>query len=130
MLCQICGLLGHASKKCKNSAPNLCQNCFHTHSNDDNCTVKCKNCGESHFSNEKTCKAIINEIKKLSLNYTDAKLMSKEQISTQNSLILCRNLFYSSTNERFYFYFKKKTLAFGFSLFNIKQIKRDTNRLY
>lgn len=84
MLCQICGLLGHTSKKCRNSSPNLCQNCFHEHSIDDECTIRCKNCGESHLCNDKSCKAISDEIKiltikeNLSLSYNDAKLMSKD----------------------------------------------------
>lgn len=63
MLCRHCGLLGHTDKKCKRIEVNLCQICFHSHGELDRCIKVCRNCNEDHFSDNKKCIALRNELR-------------------------------------------------------------------
>lgn len=79
MICDRCGLLGHTSKKCRRADTDLCPKCFFSHDNSIECNKHCKNCNESHFSNDKRCNVLKREVQILkvkelhSINYFDAK---------------------------------------------------------
>lgn len=86
MLCTICGLLGHTFKRCKNDSSSICNRCFHNHSPNSECIIKCINCNQTHLSSSKDCEAFNKEIRiltlkeDLNLNYHDAKSMAENTL--------------------------------------------------
>lgn len=82
MLCAHCGLLGHTKSRCKKSTFPNCSKCFHCHLSTETCIKICKNCKGDHFSDDKNCDQIKQEIKILkikenhNINYFDAKVIA------------------------------------------------------
>lgn len=89
MLCRHCGLIGHTILKCNKKNIIICRDCFNCHQDCEECIISCKNCQGGHKSDDKSCPAIIQEVKILkirdthNINYNDAKfILSKNQIES------------------------------------------------
>lgn len=83
MFCLHCGTLGHTVQRCVKKSVGFCQRCFYVHDGASACNEICKQCKGPHFSNDPSCRAIINEIQIVKikeshgLNYLDAKAVSE-----------------------------------------------------
>lgn len=83
MICYRCGSIGHTARNCV-SMQEPCRRCYEEHDRNFICDVKCKNCGEPHYTNSRFCEKIMKETEILRIQF-GLKMRYREAVTYLNN---------------------------------------------
>lgn len=83
MICYRCGSIGHTTRNCV-SMKEPRRRCYEEHDRNLLCDVKCKNCGEPHYTKSKFCEKIMKETEILRIQL-GLKMKYREAVTYLNN---------------------------------------------